>query len=465
MILLLLFLFLIVVAVRGASRGQTLTAPLVLQEGDWLENCVGDRAGVMSGLLSVSDGTAPGQFLFRLTSQGAFAALVVDASGNVFLQRTNQQTFLLTQGEGPANTYRLFLNEKAELTVVSQLNEIYFQTEGRAVPRACPVLGCETIADGDCRGCLSSPDGAKCIYCSKQKTCFATPTFICPSTDVTFTAVAQCGTTTTTTRSLGATPAFNTPAPTPPFTVRAPPSTTTLVFKTRAPATGPTFTIRPVQLTLAKQLFTQAPDDDTSVVDEPSGLQEGVIIGIAVGAALFVCLVLLLMGFLIFRMFRAGNARRHAMTISNQAFNPHMQMQMPMQQQQSFVDMFNQPTNAAPPVVAAATAGNTVKSSRAYVGEADIMFSARDADAAEEPEFQVYGVDNSTVYAPATTRKATAATHFTALRRQESAPQHYGLSNLGIETQPSQGVTYGLEAQAGSYGAATLATSGHKPDF
>jgi len=325
------------VAAAGQSLGQRLPAPLVLQGSQYLENCHGDRAGIVGGFLTVSDGASAGRNFFRLASQGTFAALVVDADGNIFLQRANNQVFVLERGDGPQFTYTLELDDLGQLSLLNDKNELYFGTVGRDVPRACPVLGCDSVDSGDCEGCLSLPNGQSCAYCPNEGTCLAS-TRACTGEQGLFFR-AQCVAPTTTTAPPSKVQPSLTPVPKgTAFTVRPPLTTTKPVtarptvasgvtngFVTRAADTNrPQFTVRPVTLpTLANQLFTSGPgdtDDDSSGGAADGTLETGAIVGIALGAFIVVCAVLLLMGFLIVRHIRATKRSAGHLSVPSAAY-------------------------------------------------------------------------------------------------------------------------------------------------
>ncbi len=317
--------------------GQRLPAPLVLQGSQYLENCHGDRAGIVNGFLTVSDGASAGRNFFRLSSQGTFAALVVDVDGNIFLQRANNQIFVLERGDGPRFTYTLELDDLGQLSLLNNNNDLYFGTIGRDVPRACPVLGCDSVDTGDCDGCLSSPNGQSCVYCPNEGTCLAS-TRACTGAQGLF-FQAQCLAPTTSVPPSRVQPSL-TPVPKgTAFTVRPPLTTTKPVtarptvasgvtngFVTRPADTNrPQFTVRPVTLpTLANQLFTSGPGDtdgDSSGGAGAGTLETGAIVGIALGAFLIVCAVLLLMGFLIVRHIRATKRLTGQLSVSSAAYH------------------------------------------------------------------------------------------------------------------------------------------------
>lgn len=313
--MILLFLFItigLLHIVSTQSLGEVVRAPVVLTEGQYLENCVGDRAGLLNGVLTVR--TASNAIVYKSPNPTQFTYLAVDNFGNLFLQRGSDRDgiVLLSPGDGTQFLYQLVLDNWGDL-VLSNLGTmlVNYATEGnreQALP--CPPTGCDVPAEGDCLGCINAKLPPKatgsCVYCVTQRTCFQSPMYACPPSDKTINSTAGCSTTLPP-RTPGV--ATSTTRPTTP----RPAVTTRLMSFTTARTrqfTGTAGTVQPITLTLMRPLFTQPEDTSEAPSAEDSGVQQGVIVGAAIGAVLCVLIVLMLMGFFIWRNYSAGKRRR-----------------------------------------------------------------------------------------------------------------------------------------------------------
>jgi hypothetical protein len=308
--------------------GSVVRAPVTLTEGQYLENCLGDRGGLVNGVLVVRD--KAGKDIFRYQSQRGlvFRFFAVDAIGNIFLQGNTQNDIeVLEYGDGAQFKYQLVLDNFGDLVLTNLGNSLvnYLSPGNRLEPLNCPPMGCDVPAEGDCLGCVTAaaPAGKSCVYCAMQRTCFESPTFACPSNDATIATAAACSSTTTTRLTPGA-GTTTTTTRRPPTTMRPMTFTTGLTRK----FTGTTGTIQAITLTLSRVLFTQPPSDSGEApADEESGVQQGVIIGAAIGAVLFILLVLMLMAFFIYRNYAAGKRRRMVNASNPNSFDSFYQPQ------------------------------------------------------------------------------------------------------------------------------------------
>jgi hypothetical protein len=308
---------------RAQSVGDDVRAPVTLTNGQYLENCLGDRGGLVNGAFVVRN--SAGKDIYRHPRTG-WTYFAVDVIGNIFLQGSSTNNIeVLAAGDGAQFNYQLVLDNFGDLVLTNlQTMLINYATPGnRLDPLNCPPTGCDVPAEGDCGGCVTAvaPAGKKCVYCANQRTCFESPTYACPSNDATIATLAACSSTTTPPRlTPGAVPTTTTTRR-PTTTLRPMTFTTGLTRK----FTGTTGTIQAITLTLSRALFTQPDESAEAPSDEESGLQQGVIIGAAIGAVLCILLVLMLMAFFIYRNYAAGKRRRLAGATNPNSFDAFYQ--------------------------------------------------------------------------------------------------------------------------------------------